>query len=105
MSWLHPDVEVRRSAIEGSGLFTVRPIPAGTVLARLTGRLVSTAELQRVLAAATEYVDTIGVDDDQHLILPPGQPIHFGNHSCDPTMWHVDAYTLAARRDLPSARS
>jgi len=100
MSWLHPDVEVRRSAIEGSGLFAVRPIPAGTVLARLTGELVSTAELHRVFAAATAYVDTIGIDDDQHLILPPGQPIHFGNHSCDPTMWHLDAFTLAARRDL-----
>ncbi|MFI9385867.1 hypothetical protein [Kutzneria sp. NPDC052558] len=43
MSWLHPDVEVRRSAIEGSGLFATRPIPAGTVVARLDGTLVTTA--------------------------------------------------------------
>ena len=100
MSWLHPDVEVRRSSIEGSGLFAARPIPAGTAVARLTGQLVSTAELQRRLASATTYIDTICIDDDQHLILPPGQPIHYGNHSCDPTMWHVDAYTLATRRDL-----
>jgi hypothetical protein len=100
MSWLHPDIEVRRSAIEGSGLFATGPIPAGTVVARLGGRLVSTAELRRLLDPATEYVDSIAVDDDQHLVLPPGQPIHFGNHSCDPSMWHVDAYTLAARRDL-----
>jgi hypothetical protein len=100
MSWLHPDVEVRRSAIEGSGLFATRPIPAGTVVARLSGRVVSTAELRQLLDVATDYVDTIGIDDDQHLVLPPGQPIHFGNHSCDPSMWHVDAYTLAARRDL-----
>jgi hypothetical protein len=100
MTWLHPDVEVRRSPIEGSGLFAVRALPAGTVVARLTGTLVSTAELVRRLDVATEYVDTICVDDDQHLILPPDQPIHFGNHSCDPTMWHLDAYTLATRRDL-----
>ena len=100
MSWLHPDVEVRRSAIEGSGLFAVRPIPADTVVARLTGRVVSTAELRQLLDAATEYVDTIGIDDDRHLILEPGQPVHFGNHSCAPTIWHVDAHTLATRRDL-----
>ena len=100
MSWLHPDIEVRRSDIEGSGLFAARPLPADTVVARLTGSLVSTSELLRRLASATEYVDTICVDDDQHLILPPGQPIHFGNHRCDPTMWHLDGYTIAARRDL-----
>ena len=31
---------------------------------------------------------------------PPGQPIHYGNHSCDPNLWHTSAYTLATRRDI-----
>lgn len=26
------------------------------------------------------------------------QPIHYRNHSCDPTLWHADAYTLVTRR-------
>jgi len=26
--------------------------------------------------------------------------VAYGNHSCDPTLWHVDGYTLAARRDI-----
>jgi hypothetical protein len=46
------------------------------------------------------YLDTICVDDDAHLVLPPGQPIHYGNHSCDPNLWHTGAYTLTARRDI-----
>ncbi len=33
-SWLHPDLEVRRSEIAGSGLFARVAIPAGTIVVR-----------------------------------------------------------------------
>ncbi len=33
-------------------------------------------------------------------MAPSGHDVHFGNHSCDPTLWHIDAFTLAARRDI-----
>jgi uncharacterized protein len=98
--WLIPDVRVGESTVDGRGLFAWAPIAAGTVVARLDGRHVSTADLRRILEAATSYVDTITIDDDLHLVLDPGQPIHFGNHSCDPTLWHTDAFTLVARRDI-----
>src|SRR5262245_33736984 len=97
---LIPHVEVRESPVDGHGLVATAPIAAGTVVARLDGQHVSTAELRRLLEAATSYVDTIAIDDDLHLVLAPGQPIHFGNHSCDPTLWHADAYTLVSRRDI-----
>ncbi len=35
-----------------------------------------------------------------HLVLPPGQLNHYGNHSCDPNLWWADAYTLVARRPI-----
>ncbi|HJP73625.1 MAG TPA: SET domain-containing protein-lysine N-methyltransferase [Pseudonocardiaceae bacterium] len=101
--WLHPAVRVQYSPISGRGLFTGEAIAAGAVVATLAGRLVDGAELTRLLIAASHehrYLDTIGVDNDLHLILPPNQPIHYGNHSCDPTLWHDGAYTLVARRDL-----
>lgn len=101
--WLHPAVRVQYSPISGRGLFTGEAIAAGAVVATLAGRLVDGAELSRLLIAASHehrYLDTIGVDNDLHLILPPNQPIHYGNHSCDPTLWHDGAYTLVARRDL-----
>ncbi|MGH9012691.1 MAG: SET domain-containing protein-lysine N-methyltransferase [Acidimicrobiia bacterium] len=46
------------------------------------------------------YIDWIAVADATNLLIPPGQPIHFGNHSCDPNLWHVDPFTLASRRDI-----
>jgi SET domain-containing protein len=102
--FLHPDVEVADSAIEGRGLVATAAIAAGTVVVRLGGRLVGTAEMRRLVAEAdagrSPYVDTIMVDDDVHLVLPPRQDVGYGNHSCDPTVWHLDAFTLVARRDV-----
>ena len=63
------------------------------------GRLCSTAELQELLAGS-DYVDSILVDDDVHLLLAPGNRNRFGNHSCEPNLWWTDAYTLSARRDI-----
>jgi 8-oxo-dGTP pyrophosphatase MutT (NUDIX family) len=102
--WLHPSVEVRESPIEGRGLFATSVLTAGTVVARLGGRLVDTGVMRELVADATAhlsaYVDTITVLEDLHLVLPPRRPVGYGNHSCDPTLWHTDAFTLAARRDL-----
>lgn len=49
---------------------------------------------------ALPYVDTITIYADAHLVLPSDTPIHFGNHSCDPTLWHVGPYELATRNDV-----
>ncbi len=105
--WLHADVVVADSSIAGRGLVATSGIPAGSVVSRLGGRLVCDAELGRLFAAAARsssaYVDTISVDDDLHLVLPPGRVNGCGNHSCDPNLWWVDAFTLAARRDIEVA--
>jgi hypothetical protein len=103
--WLHPDVEVRPSRINGRGLFARRHINAGSAVSRVGGRLVSWAELQAIITAAAlepnrPYVDTIAVDEDVHLVLPGRRDNGYGNHSCDPNLWWIDAYTLAARRDI-----
>jgi uncharacterized protein len=64
--WLHPDIEIRDSPIQGRGLFAARDIAA----------------------------------EDVHLILPPRRPNGYGNHSCGPNVWWIDAYSQAARRDI-----
>jgi hypothetical protein len=96
---------VRASSIQGDGLVTTAGITAGSTVARLGGRLVSDDQLRLLLAEADSqgspaYVDTITVADDVHLVLPAGEAIHFLNHSCDPNLWHLDAFTIAARRDV-----
>lgn len=96
--WVDVRLTVRASRIEGRGLFFTSDVGVGTVVLRLGGRLVSSDELAELLHGP--YVDTITVYDDAHLVLPPNTPVHFGNHSCDPTLWHVGPYELATRRDV-----
>jgi uncharacterized protein len=103
--WVHPALRVGPSGIAGQGLFATDDIAAGTLLIRLTGRLVDSAELADLIAAAVAdpgapYVDTLTVADDVHLVLPSGTMAHFGNHSCDPTIWHLGPYELGARCDV-----
>ena len=98
--WLHPGVEVRPSPIAGVGLFACEDLSAGTVVSRLGGHHVSTAELRDLLAGASSYLDTIQVGPDLHLVLPPDTPSGKGNHSCDPNLWWSEPYVLQARRDI-----
>jgi hypothetical protein len=72
---------------------------------RLGGRLVSTAELDALIATANAdpdapYVDTTTVDEGTHLVMPPRTVAHFANHSCDPNLWHDGAFEVVARRDI-----
>ncbi|MCF6468870.1 SET domain-containing protein [Nonomuraea sp. MG754425] len=98
---LHPHLEVRPSPIAGDGLFATAAIPAGTVVSRLGGRLVTWEQLRAMFDdPAIPYVDTVTVTADLHLVLPPGRPSGRSNHSCDPNLWWTGPYTLAARRDL-----
>ena len=96
--WVHPRVVVGDSPISGRGLITTADLQRGTVVARLDGRHVTDDELAAIIAAAEEYVDTISIDEGINMLIAPGQAIHFGNHGCDPNVWHTDASTLAARR-------
>jgi hypothetical protein len=98
-----PHVEVRASPIEGDGLFARDDLAAGVPVLRVGGRLVTTAELDALIAAAdadpaAPYVDTFTVYEDAHVVLPAGTAAHFGNHSCDPNLWYGDAYTFVTRR-------
>lgn len=102
--WVDGRLAVGPSGIDGRGLFATAPVAAGEVIIRLGGRLVDTAELDRLIAAANAgarpYVDTVTVFEDRHLVLPPGTIAHCGNHSCDPNAWFVGGYDIAARRDI-----
>ena len=101
--WIHPALHVAGSIIAENGLFTSEPLDAGTVVVRLGGQLVTTDELRVLFAAAAasdEYVDTFAVGEDLHLVLPTHTSAHFGNHSCDPTMWPVSAFELATCRSI-----
>lgn len=98
--WLHPDLTSAPSDIAGTGLFSSTPLPEGTVIGRLGGRLVSTAELPGVIDVEDDYVDSVVVDEDVRLVLSPGSVLQLANHSCDPTTGWTDGYTLVLLADL-----
>jgi hypothetical protein len=103
--WVHDALVVGPSRVEGRGLVATRHLARGTLLIRLGGCRVSSAELAERIAAAVAdpslpYVDSTSVEDDVHLVLPPGTKAHFANHSCDPNAWHVGPYEIQARRSI-----
>jgi uncharacterized protein len=100
--WLHPDVAVGPSEVAGRGLFATADLAAGTVVSRLGGTLVDTAELRRLLAIGASYVDSVVVDADVHLLLAPGSDNRFGNHACDPNLGWVDEFSLATLQPVPA---
>jgi hypothetical protein len=103
--WVRAEIEVGASTIEGFGLFATTDLVAGTALLRLAGRVVSTDELQRLIREASgeasmTYIDSLTVDEDQHLVLAPRSVAHFGNHSCDPNAWHDGTFEIVSRRAI-----
>jgi len=101
--WVHPAARVRRSVIAGDGLFIDEPVAAGTPLIRFGGTAVTTAELHELFDEADvsgTYIDTIAIGLDCHVVLPADSIAHYGNHSCDPTMWLGAPLELVARVDL-----
>ncbi|MFD9541511.1 SET domain-containing protein [Streptomyces sp. NPDC060022] len=95
-SWLIPSAEIHSSPIAGQGLYATVPIPAGTAVMLLGGTLIDDA----ALVALTPPYSSLTVEPGRHLLLDPAHPVRYGNHSCDPTLWHIDATTLTARRRL-----
>ena len=50
--WLHEQLAIQESAIEGKGLFATEDLPADLVVIRLAGRLVSSSELASLIGEA-----------------------------------------------------
>ncbi|HEY5008022.1 MAG TPA: SET domain-containing protein-lysine N-methyltransferase [Caulobacteraceae bacterium] len=94
--WLTPNASVRPSTIEGLGLFATAPIAAGEVVIRLGGELIDDA----ALAALQPPYSSVMLDEGVHLLIDPAHPVRYGNHGCDPNLWHEDAVTVTARRDI-----
>ena len=94
--WLTPRAVVRPSPIQGLGLFAAEPIAAGEVVMRLGGKLIDDSALARLKPPYS----SVAVAEDLNLLIDTAHPVRYGNHSCDPNLWPLDAATVAARRDI-----
>ncbi len=98
-SWLTPKLDVRRSPIEGLGLFAREPIDAGEPVAVMGGETMTDEQFARFLAGAERW-SAAAIDEDLNLVQDLDDPLARGNHSCDPNLWMADELTLVARRDV-----
>jgi len=96
--------ENENSNIQGSGLFAVRPIPAGDIIYQLdkSKRLVHLYELvnwpQEKRRRFLTYAIQMGKDEWGFGL----GKIRLMNHSCNPNAWWEGFGTLTARRDISS---
>lgn len=77
--------KVRRSRIQGRGLFALSAVPARRKLGELGGELITQREARRRARAVGESIKIVEFDngtalDATHL----GGPFGYVNHSCDP---------------------
>jgi uncharacterized protein len=101
-NWISTKIKIKNSPLGGKGLFSVESIKkgekvvvwggvwkkdytdrAGTETAKLKGKLIMQWD-------DNLFSVEIKGDDDSYFI----------NHSCDPTLWMDDAFTLTARKNI-----
>jgi uncharacterized protein len=99
-TWINPKVAIRNSLIHGQGLFAKSKI----------------SKSEDAVIFGGIYTDTLGAhkahelgkivmqwDDDLYSYEDRGDDeSYFINHSCNPNLWLVDAFTLVANRDIRS---
>jgi uncharacterized protein len=102
-SWLDPRIIVRPSPIDRLGLFATANIRAGQRVITWGGRVITRADVAALHATyeatGAEY-SCAAIDEDLNLLQQADDPLRYGNHSCDPNLWMLDATTQGARRDI-----
>lgn len=102
-------IEVRRSAIHGSGVFATRSIPEGATIIEYTGELITDDEIEVRYPEnmkGLNHTFVFGVRDDVNIDGGAGgNESRFINHSCDPNCDSYDKgdkiFIRAAKRIRP----
>ncbi|MEO6457619.1 MAG: SET domain-containing protein [Chloroflexia bacterium] len=104
VSWGDPRCEVHDAPGKGKGVYATAPIRQGEVVQIVGGAIVNGPQLEAAMAAATDYVNTIQIDEDLHLIMDLPRDARSNicsmNHSCDSNIWMADEITFIARKDI-----
>lgn len=102
VSWVHPGLYVDRSPIDGTGVFTRVFLPAGTVVVRWGGIVLTTAEISDKAKPHTR----VAIDEDTWLCGSPEDEYSiddYMNHSCIANVWLQDKITLETKHDVTAA--
>lgn len=93
------NLEVKRSRIQGRGLFALSPIPARKKLGELTGELITQREARK-RARVSKCIAIVEFGDGKAVDASRGNHFRYVNHSCSPNtfmrLFHrrVEFYSL-----------
>ena len=107
--WVSDAVEVKKSGMEGQGVYAVRDIKENEVIGVFGGIVIPEAEME--VLAQTVPEEKLCVDHAMYIY--PGfimlhdyengcDPLCFVNHSCDPSSKVVNGIVLVTVRDIPA---
>lgn len=96
---MHVNVEVKKSAIAGKGLYAARPIQKGALIMRMTGKRVKDTDVDQLIANKKIKRDNpLQVSARTYYILD--NVAVAANHSCEPNAAVVKVNTLVALRTI-----
>jgi len=100
-SWLHPDLYVGPSVIDGNGVYSRSPLSRGDVIAIWGGKVFTREDVD---AGRAKDHTMVAVDDGVFLGSEPQDDYtsdDFMNHSCSPNIGMKDEVTLVTRSEIP----
>ncbi|HVZ80438.1 MAG TPA: SET domain-containing protein [bacterium] len=106
--WVSEAVEVRKSGMEGQGVYAVQNIKENDVIGVFGGIVIPEGEIE--VLSKTVPADKLNLDHAMYIY--PGfimlhdyengcDPLCFVNHACDPSSKVVNGIVLVANRDIP----
>ena len=106
--WVSDAVEVKKSGMEGQGVYAVRLIKENEVIGVFGGIVVPEQDIERLM----NTIPPERLNIDHAMYIYPGflmlhdyengcDPLCFVNHSCDPSCKVINSIVLVAARDIP----
>ena len=96
--WINPKINIKKSLIEGQGLFANKNIKKGEKLIVWGGDYINSNEVKKYKKMGKLVIQW---DEDLYSVEERGdEKGYFINHSCEPNMWMIDAYTIIAKRNI-----
>lgn len=98
-TFLNPKIEVKKSCIQGRGMFTKEMIEEGEVVIRWGGEFLTKAE---VISKNRADFLIIQIDEDLWSVEKRGEyeDDYYINHSCDANTWMIDGRTFVAKKTI-----
>lgn len=108
ISWVHKNLEVRKSKISGTGVFASKRISKGEKIAVFGGFVIDMKTLPKLKETnprAYKTITDIGYQIDDDLIFAPTNTTQFSaaeyiNHSCNPNCGFSSPITFTSMRDI-----